>query len=712
MPSTSFRPLRPRWERSQDQQPSPPAEPAPTTKPRRSGVIAACESCRERKTKCDAKRPKCSACTSSGRECIYSTAPSESRGSALKRKYGELESQVRGLRESHEPLQRLLHALQTRKDADAVAIFRKIRQGENIESIVRHIGAGDLLLQLQVTPETRYRYEFPYSPHVPISMSTPNNPYLNTLIYEATFPTSNPGGTSNPFFNAQYRPQYLKPFLAARIVDSRLDSVKPSNWTSVSTDDDLMRTLLRLYFLYEHQWLTSFHKDHFLDDMLSGSKRFCSSLLVNVVLAHACNCYHAFSDRLEYWNPHNLGYRFFAEAKRLWEMERMEETCLTTIQAASMINIMYIMYSMDKLGMTYGVQAVAMANKLGLFGPTTQFKSKRKRISYGFTAWCLFYSLNVQCYHFCLPPLIKDPPKAALPDPDLDPGWYGEFWVQYPLNETPCPMHYGHFFKAKQEIVTICHSIATVMFDKDTGQAAQSSPQLIGNFALELRGWFASLPASLTPTNIVFPSHLKLHLLYHNVMINLCELLVSLSDKFAAGPLQSPHSVLEHSKICFETLIRLYYLRHGFESSDTYMAHSLTVMAFMALSQLKQLASSSDPLSMLKREDARASLILAAKGLSDQGRNYYFPYTLFHVVKAATESEDLELLYKSVNLRKENTGWDKLRAKHVQAQYPCNILSITDFREEQRLSNLIKEYADLALGDQSPGRESDTSNGT
>ena len=41
---------------------------------------------------------------------------------------------------------------------------------------------------------------------------------------------------------------------------------------------------MRLYFLHEHQWLTAFHKDYFLDDMLAGSTRCCLFFLVNVVL--------------------------------------------------------------------------------------------------------------------------------------------------------------------------------------------------------------------------------------------------------------------------------------------------------------------------------------------------------------------------------------------------------------------------------------------
>ena len=99
-----------------------------------------------------------------------------------------------------------------------------------------------------------------------------------------------------------------------------------------------------------------------------------------------------------------MGYKFFAEAKRLWELELTAEATLTTIQAGQIFNMVYCMHSMDKLGMTYGIQAVGMAEKLKLFGPTFPFKSERKRISYGFTAWCIYsalkYGLRNSLYYF------------------------------------------------------------------------------------------------------------------------------------------------------------------------------------------------------------------------------------------------------------------------------------------------------------------------
>ena len=208
----------------------------------------------------------------------------------MNRAHGELKRKLDKLQDSHKVYDQLFQAIQSRSEADAASIFKRIREGGDCESILRHISVGDILLQLHVEPETRYRYVFPYKTQMPTSLLSPKNPYLHSLLYETTFATSTSEQALPSSANEKYRPQYLKPLLAAEIVDPRLDSVKPSMWTNVSTDDDLMRAILRAYLLFEYDCFVFFHKDYFLDDMVQGSNQFCSSLLVNAVLALACVC--------------------------------------------------------------------------------------------------------------------------------------------------------------------------------------------------------------------------------------------------------------------------------------------------------------------------------------------------------------------------------------------------------------------------------------
>jgi hypothetical protein len=176
--------------------------------------------------------------------------------------------------------------MQSRNDADAATIFQKVRRGVDPRSLLQNIEVGDVILQLQVTPDTRFRFDFPWKSNMPESLLTHQNPYLGSLLYEAAFTTRDSGSSTPDSVHNRVMPQYLKPYSASKLIDKRLDSIKPSDWTNVSDNDDLMRSLLQLYFKYEYSLFGSFHMDHFLDDMLSGSREFCSPLLVNAVLAY------------------------------------------------------------------------------------------------------------------------------------------------------------------------------------------------------------------------------------------------------------------------------------------------------------------------------------------------------------------------------------------------------------------------------------------
>lgn len=144
-------------------------------------------------------------------------------------------------------------------------------------------------------PESRYRYRFPYLDEMPAFLLHPQNPYLDSLLYESTFrdraPLDSqamaPASSSAPGGD-EHQGVYLKPFHAAEVMDPKLELIRPSAWTSVSSDDKLMRKMFNIYFLQEYHAAPFFHKDYFLEDMVDKRHEFCSSLLVNAILTMAC----------------------------------------------------------------------------------------------------------------------------------------------------------------------------------------------------------------------------------------------------------------------------------------------------------------------------------------------------------------------------------------------------------------------------------------
>ncbi len=207
----------------------------------------------------------------------------------MKRKYDE----AQGRASSYEELYTLL---KTRTQPEAHEMLRRIRAGMDVESVLRYVKDGDLLLQLHLAPEARLRYTFPEFASWPTIFRDPDDPYLRTPLLDS------PPGVLTPLGDAASRAPsalltptpdehvYQMPYHAAHVVDPRLSSVRAATWTSVTTDSGLVSRLLAIYFQYEYPGTRILQKDLFLDDLVrgnTGKSSFCSPLLVNAILANA-----------------------------------------------------------------------------------------------------------------------------------------------------------------------------------------------------------------------------------------------------------------------------------------------------------------------------------------------------------------------------------------------------------------------------------------
>lgn len=177
----------------------------------------------------------------------------------------------------------MLYQLRARSEPEREMIFWMIKQGQEAESILNQIADRHFLLQLGPVPDTRLSYDFPYMPHMPkYILTTPDNEYLTSAIYEVTARQRirTPG---------VHQPIHRIPYHAAEIVEPLLDVARPAQWTAIVVDPKVYRRLLSLYFLHDYMSNPVFHKDVFLHDLASGRRGgFCSSVLVNAILAKAC----------------------------------------------------------------------------------------------------------------------------------------------------------------------------------------------------------------------------------------------------------------------------------------------------------------------------------------------------------------------------------------------------------------------------------------
>lgn len=424
-----------------------------------------------------------------------------------------------------------------------------------------------------------------------------------------------------------------------------------------------------------------------------------------------------------------------------------ERTRLTTIQAAILLNYVYNMNSMVQLGWGYTIKAMDWARKIKLFNKPDDWDTMDPRVRAGrdFTAWCLFEWQSHCTYFLFQLPLQNTPPEVPLPNVVHQPAWYGEVWLKYPLEQNLHPYHFAQFFNAKSGLRVILNDISRACYGRSTPNYTPPAEKVWELYS-RLRSWSADLPDSLLPRNIVLAAQLKLHMHYHHAIITLLQpllkartsnaspepntiptqssttttttptsanplsisaILNSDSDRAwtsspsspTAGSSPSPSSlqtiqaIISQARTHYETVLRLYYLRHGFEGSDPFLTVGLLTISFLTIEEIKAArsksststsnsssnsssSSSSSPQPEADLDSLRSTLVLCAKGLYDQGKSFFLAQTLFKLVRDGMEDQDKELLREYVALQEEDPREEEMRAQLMKELLP--LTSSTD----------------------------------
>lgn len=109
-------------------------------------------------------------------------------------------------------------------------------------------------------------------------------------------------------------------------------------------------------------------------------------------------------------------------------------------------------------------------------------------------------------FSFMFAPLLSDPPEWPLPDPTVEPGWYGEVWIKYPCGDCLFSSHFAEVLEARSRFRVIMNEACQIAYSPDSGM----TPGKANKLHAQLRDWYDSLPGSLQPKSVVLPGHLQL----------------------------------------------------------------------------------------------------------------------------------------------------------------------------------------------------------
>jgi hypothetical protein len=184
---------------------------------------------------------------------------------------------------------------------------------------------------------------------------------------------------------------------------------------------------------------------------------------------------------------------------------------------------------------------------------------------------------------------------------------------------------------------------------------------------------------------------------YHITLLSILEPIVADESRTSHNDLimdSTPQELAANSIASLETILRLYYLRHGFDSFDIMLGQFLMIVGFASIKDLSRVSA-------LERNSKLSTVILCAKGLREQGRNYYLCEAVFRMVRDAMDPSDVSILRESTKIEEEEER-KELMARHINSDWPITTVSVAQDPEDHRLDNLIHATERLTV------EESDT----
>lgn len=305
--------------------------------------------------------------------------------------------------------------------------------------------------------------------------------------------------------------------------DSQLHSgvVTPGDassfWFSTPQDPDLVQHLLNLYFCWVHPFHQLFSREKFLNDMARARTEYCSSCLLNAILALACEYSDRPSARLIPLDPSTAGDEFFREARR--HLETTEDPSLTKIQALLIMGIREASHGRDSNGYHWIGAAGRMSLELGLhlavINASTSAEENEVRST---TLWGVFF---LETMFSVFVGRLSQLPRAAINAqmPILYDGMVGEIWQRYDdtVSSTyqqsgPSP-HPALFLHLMATLTEIASDVATDLY-----AAREHERFTTRKLALaydRYHEWFRQLPDVCRLEQTTLPHVMILHMLYY-----------------------------------------------------------------------------------------------------------------------------------------------------------------------------------------------------
>ncbi|KAI1877189.1 uncharacterized protein JN550_001261 [Neoarthrinium moseri] len=564
----------------------------PSTQKRRC-VSTACIACRKRKSKCDGALPSCAACASVyGTECVYD--PNSDH-----RRKGVYREKIDSTKARNSTLQILIEAILNAAEEDVPEIVRKIRTCDSLDLVAESILKQDTAMP-EVEDDEAVGED--YTTDMPIEGERDLARKMGELRLE-NGSVRFIGGTSHLIYLTNPAVPNPEPELVE--LDSDADPI--TSWTDVTKDTELVVHLLNMYFNWHYSYFATLSKNLFYRDFFRGKPigpshktTYCSSLLVNAMLALGCHFTDvdgAYGTAGDSWTK---GDHFFAEAKRLIvENDEYEKPRLTTVQALALMSVREAGCGREAKGWVYSGMSFRMAQDLGLNLDIGGISTDNEKLdetevdARRMTFWgCYLFDKCWSNYLGRLPQLPKG--SYNVPRYDVFPDEDAEDWSPYTdAGSDETSKQPSRTRAIGLELSKLCEiSGDLLLFFYHPNHIGRSSGKTIelkklSELHRRLEEWRKELPKELEPKEGQLPNAILMHMFFHLQYIHLFRPFLRYAP--SASPLPphvSPRRICTANAGAISKLMRLYKKLYNLRqicNIAVYMLHSACTIHLLNL---------------------------------------------------------------------------------------------------------------------------------
>ncbi|KAI0974522.1 fungal-specific transcription factor domain-containing protein [Xylaria arbuscula] len=648
----------------------PAAPPATRKKSKRGGdpslqkrrcISTACIACRRRKSKCDGALPSCAACASVyGTECVYD--PNSDH-----RRKGVYREKIDSMKASNSTLQILIEAILNAQEEDVYDVVRRIRTCDNLDAVAESILNQEAIpggAQDGPQPQDDYTVQMPVEGERDLARK------MGELRVENGV-TRFIGGTSHLIhWDTPGSPDNEQEPVDVEGADA--DPI--TSWSNVTKDPEVITHLLNLYFNWHYPYFTTLSRSLFYRDFFRGKQNiashqtaYCSSLLVNAMLALGCHFTNATSAYATVGDSWTKGDHFFGEAKRLIiDHDEYEKPRLTTVQALALMSVREAGCGREAKGWVYSGMSFRMAQDLGLnmnlggingdLEPLDEKEVDARRVTF----WgCFLFDKCWSNYMGRLPQLSKN--SYSVPKYDVFPEEDAEGWCPY------TDSGFEESFKQPArtrtiglQLSTLCEISSDLLLffyhPSHIGRSSGKSVELkkLSELHRRLEEWHKQLPPELQPREGQLPNVILMHMFFHLQYIHLFRPFLRYAPKTSPLPPHvSPRRICTANAGAISKLMRLYKKMYNLRqicNIAVYMLHSACTIHLLNLPE----------------KTARRDIIHGVKHLEEIAEDWLCGRRALSIISVLSRKWNVELPDEAAEvLRKTDERWGTFNTSDV-----------------------------------------------